>query len=68
MPGLVPAAVVGKAEPEGECLTGDSRGARRHLHPLGRGHAAAGSAFAARVAANAAGERIPSELCGLHWL
>ena len=65
-----PAAVVVKAEPEGECLSGDSRGARRAGRPPLGCHAAwaIGSAPAASVAANAAGERIPSALCGLRWL
>ena len=67
--GAVAAAVVVKAEPEGECLNGDSRGARR-VGPPGRCHVVGGvgSAAAARVAANAAGERIPSELWGRRWL
>ena len=32
------------------------------------GHAASSSVPVRSVAANAAGERIPSELCGLRWL
>ncbi len=68
-PGLCPAAVVVKAEPEGECLNGDSRGARRPRGPrLGHAGTVIGSASSARVAANAAGERIPSALCGRRWL
>jgi hypothetical protein len=46
-----------------ECRSGDSRGARRADTPRD-GHAgtAIGSVLTVRVAANAAGERIPSAL------
>lgn len=50
-----------------ECLSGDSRGALRADTPSAD-HAASGSVLVRSVAANAAGERIPSELCGLRWL
>ena len=66
--GFVPAAVVVRAEPEGECLNGDSRGARRPGALRCYAARAIGSAPAARVAANTAGERIPSELWGRRWL
>ena len=62
---LVPAAVVAEAE-RSECRSGDGRGRAAGTTPSGAGrHAADAVASAAHSAANTAGARIPSELCGL---